>query len=238
LYIVILRSTIVMAREGLLGWFEKRRRSKTLTIAHRQMTLAIDTVSELERALAAFAEGRAQETLMLIDRLFEDEVEIDELRRAVLAELTRGTLPSRYREDLRGLVERLDRMADHVKDSARILKILVDVGETLPQEVVDEFVTIGTALRKEAMAMGHCIEMIGVDPAKVRDAARNVDFFEAEIDDRYVFIKMRLVQHSKTMSAALLVAVWDLVDYIERAADVCVQTADYLRTLAAAESTG
>jgi uncharacterized protein Yka (UPF0111/DUF47 family) len=172
LYIVILRSTIVMAREGLLGWFEKRRRSKTLTIAHRQMTLAIDTVSELERALAAFA------------------------------------------------------------------KILVDAGETLPQEVVDEFVTIGTALRKEAMAMGHCIEMIGVDPAKVRDAARNVDFFEAEIDDRYVFIKMRLVQHSKTMSAALLVAVWDLVDYIERAADVCVQTADYLRTLAAAESTG
>lgn len=227
-----------MAREGLRGWFERRRRSKTLTIAQRQMTLAIDTVSELERALVAFAGGKVKETLTLIDRLFEDEMEIDELRRAVLAELTRGTLPSRYREDLRGLVERLDRMADHIKDSARILKILVDAGETLPQEIADEFVTLGTALRKEATAMGRCIEMIGTDPSKVEDAAKNVDFFEAEIDDRYVFIKMHLVQHSKAMSAALLVAVWDLVDYIERAADVCVQTADYLRTLAAAEDTG
>lgn len=232
------RRRIDTSREGLLGWFENRRRSKTLAIAQRQMTLAIDTVSELERALMAFAEGNAKETLTLITRLFEDEVEIDELRRTVLAELTKGTLPSRYREDLRGLVTRLDRMADHVKDSARILKILVKTGETLPQAVVDEYVTIGTALRKEATAMGYCIKMIGVDPAKVKDAARNVDFFEAEIDDRYVFIKMLLVQHSKAMSAALLVAMWDLVDYIERAADVCVQTADYLRTLAAAKDTG
>jgi uncharacterized protein Yka (UPF0111/DUF47 family) len=201
------------------------------------MTLAIDTVSELERALVAFAEGKPQETLTLIDRLFEDEMEIDELRRAVLAELTKGTLPSRYREDLRGLVQRLDRMADHVKDSARILKILVDAGETVPQEIINEYVTIGTALRKEATAMGYCIEMIGVDPAKVVDAAKNVDFFESEIDDRYVFIKMHLVQRAKEMSAALLIAMWDLVDFIETAADMCVQTADYLRTLAAAEDT-
>ena len=49
---------------------------------------------------------------------------------------------------------------------------------------------------------------------------------------------MHLVQHAKEMSAALLIAMWDLVDFIETAADMCVQTADYLRTLAAAEETG
>lgn len=31
-------------------WFEKRRKDKVLDIAHRQMTLALDTVNDLESA--------------------------------------------------------------------------------------------------------------------------------------------------------------------------------------------
>ena len=34
-------------------WFTRRRRSKILEIADRQMTLAIDTVIELEKEMAA-----------------------------------------------------------------------------------------------------------------------------------------------------------------------------------------
>ena len=58
----------------LLEWFEKRRKSKTLDLAQLQMTKAIDTVSEFEKALRAFSENNYHEATQHIDRLFQEEI--------------------------------------------------------------------------------------------------------------------------------------------------------------------
>jgi len=95
-----------------------------------------DTVSEFERALNAFCKGNYEESNQHLERLFQKEVEVDELRRAVFEEMTKGELSLKFREDLKSLVGRLDQMADHVKDSARAVKILIKGEAKIPQQLL------------------------------------------------------------------------------------------------------
>lgn len=223
-----------MADNKLLLWFEKRRKSKTLSLAQQQILQAINTVNELESAVIAFSKGEKREAETSIQKLFSQEVEIDELRRAVFEELTKGDLPVKYREDLKGLIERLDRMADHVKDSAR--SVIVLMASKVPQEVLDEYVGVAMNLKECATALGECIGMLGADPLKTRELAEKVDLFEGKVDEGYVKVKSLLIKYSKDIDVAVLIELRDLLDHMEDSADLCADTADYIRVLAAGET--
>jgi uncharacterized protein Yka (UPF0111/DUF47 family) len=71
-------------------WFSERRKSKVLEMADRQMTLAIDTVIELEKAIDAALNADKERAIASFNKLSTVEHEIDELRRVVFEELTRG----------------------------------------------------------------------------------------------------------------------------------------------------
>src|SRR3989304_6535940 len=101
-------------------WFEKRRRTKGLELAHEQKSKAFDTVPLLHKAMKSFAEGDLKETKKYTENLYTAEEEVDRLRTNVFTELSKGAaLVADYREDLLHLVKRLDTLADHKKDAAR-----------------------------------------------------------------------------------------------------------------------
>ena len=64
-------------------WFAQRRKTKLLELAYRQITLSIDTVTDLDKAMNAVLSNKNEEAKESIERLFVTEVEIDNLRRAV-----------------------------------------------------------------------------------------------------------------------------------------------------------
>src|SRR4030066_104486 len=108
-------------------WFEKRRRTKGLELAHEQITKAFDTVTLLHKAMKSFAEGDLKETKKYTENLFTAEEEVDRLRTNVFTELSKGAaLVADYREDLLHLVKRLDTLGDHTKDAAGCLPRLGD----------------------------------------------------------------------------------------------------------------
>lgn len=225
-----------MAGRKLLLWFEKRRTIKTLNLAQQEIIEAINTVNELEKALTAFYSGEVEEVKTSIDRLFTQEAKIDDLRRAVLEELTEGELPTDYREDLKGLVENLDRMADHVKDSARSVKILMKA--TVPKKILGEYLKVARNLTECAAALGKCIEMLGVDPYKAIEYAQKVDAFEEKVDEGYVEMKALFMKYSDAVDAATLIELMDLIKYMEHAADTCADTAESIRVLATGDLRG
>ena len=222
-----------MSERGFLGWFEKRRMTKTLNLAQRLIVQAINTVGELERTVIAFSTNNQSEAEASIQRLFSLEVEIDDLRRAVLTELTKGEISGKYREDLKGLVEHLDKLADYVKDSARSVKILM--GVTIPTEMLDEYVRIAKDLKECATALRDCIEMLGVDPVKAIELAAKVDVIEGRVDDSYLKVKSLLIKYSKELDTAVLMELYNLANFMEEATDMCIDTADHVRILAEAE---
>lgn len=211
-------------------WFVTRRRTKILELAYRQMTLSIDTVADLERAVREASKKRDEETRKSIERLFTTEVEIDDLRRAVFEESTKGSLPSKDREDLMHLVKRLDVMADHVKDSARSVLILLEA--EVPEEIWSAYVGIAENLVKCAGVLRRAIEQLGVQPLEAKKLAQEVDRIEGVVDEEYLRSKSLLLKYGSKIDPAALLILKDLLESMENVADTCDDTADYVRILA------
>jgi len=210
-------------------WFSKRRKSKVLEMADRQMTLAIDTVIELEKAINAALNGNKLEAIASFNKLSTAEHEIDELRRIVMEELTRGNLQSKDREDIMHLVKRLDQMADHVKDASRAVILLLET--EVPKEMWEQFAETAKDLVVCAKTLLKAIEKLGTDPVKAMELAKQIDKIESQVDEKYLKSKALLLKISNETTAATLLLLKDLIEEMEHVADACDDTADYVRIL-------
>ena len=186
----------------------------------------MDTAVELEETLNKFYNEEIEEAKTSIDRIFAQEVEIDNLRRSIYEEMPEKGLPTGYREDLLGLVEHMDRMADHIKDSARSVRILMEAN--VPKDILGEYLKVAGNLRRCFSTLGECIETLGVDNRKTLETVQRVEAYEEEIDEEYIEMKTMLLLHSE-LSAAILAELMDLLDCMERAADTCTDTAESVR---------
>jgi len=216
------------------AWFEKRRKTKALDLAQEQITKALDTVTLLNRATQSIAEGNKKEALQRIENLFKAEEEVDVLRTEVFKELSKGAaLLSDYREDLLHLVKRLDTLADHVKDAARCLQMLADA--KIPKEFCENTVHMTSLLVDCAQALRVCIEKLNVAPAAAIEGAKKVEEIEHDIDEIYLKTKASFVKFGDQVNAGVMVIFDDFIEFIEQAADMCADTADYIVILASRE---
>ena len=211
-------------------WFAKRRKSKVLELADRQMILAIDTVVELEKSINAALKGNKKEASKSVKRLSTREHEIDELRRTVFEELTRGSLRSKDREDIMHLVKRLDEMADHVKDASRAVLVLLDA--KVVKEMWQQFAETAKDLVACATTLRSSIEKLGTDPSEALELAKQIDAIENRVDEKYVESNAMLLKYTSKMDTATILLLKDLIEEMEHVADACDDTADYVRILA------
>jgi predicted phosphate transport protein (TIGR00153 family) len=213
------------------AWFERRRRTKALDLAQEQITKALDTVTLLHQATQSITEGKKTEALQRIANLFKAEEEVDKLRTEVFKELSKGAaLFADYREDLLHLVKRLDTLADHVKDAARCMEMLADT--QLPEELYQNTVHMTSLLVDCAQALRGCIEKITVSPSEAIQGAQKVEEIEHKIDDDYLKTKASFIKYGEQTNIGAMVIFDDLIEFIEQAADMCADTADYIVILA------
>ncbi len=222
-----------MARKSF-AWFEKRHRTNALDLAQEQITKALDTTNLLHQIVRNVFEGQKEEAAHHIEKLFAVEKEVDSLRTGVFKELSKGTaLFSDYREDIMHLVNRLDTLADHVKDATRCVKMLTD--SEIPKELWQKQVGTTSTLVKCAHALRSSIEQIMLNPAAAIEGAKEVEEIESEIDQDYLETKILLIKHADQMNCGTTVIFDHLIEFIERAADMCADTADYIVILASGQ---
>ena len=215
-------------------WFEKRRKTKGLELAHDQISKAFDTVTLLHKAMQSFAQGNHKEANRHIENLFTAEEEVDRLRTNVFTELSKGAaLVADYREDLLHLVKRLDTLADHTKDAARCLRMLGEV--KIPQELCQKTVFMTEKLVETASALRGAIEKISSSPTEAISEARKVEDIEHALDQEYLAAKSLFVKYGEALNCGAMVIFDDLIEFIEHAADMCADTADYIVVLSSRE---
>jgi predicted phosphate transport protein (TIGR00153 family) len=213
-------------------WFAKRRKSKVLELADRQMTLAIETVIDLQKTIQAALKGDKKSAKEHIEHLSLTEHEIDELRRTIFEELTRGSMPPKDREDIMHLVKRLDEMADHVKDASRNASLLL--GSNLPKVFWEKLFSISNHLVDGATTLRKAIEALGIDLTLAMKLAMEIDKIEGKVDEEYLETKEMFLAHVKEIDAASFLFLRDMIEELEHVADSCDDTADYVRILAVA----
>ena len=215
-------------------WFERRRRTKALDLAQEQITKALDTVTLLHHAVRSLSKENKKEAMRHIENLLEAEKEVDKLRTEVFMELSKGTaLFAEYREDLMHLVKRLDTLADHVKDAARCAKMLADA--QIPKELWEKTAHMVSTLVECANALRGSIKKITVNSAAAIKGAKKVEKIEGKIDEEYLETKSLFVKYGDQINSGTMVIFDDLVEFVEHAADMCADTADYIVILASRE---
>jgi len=216
------------------AWFEKRRRTKALDLAQEEITKAIDTVTLLHQSIEFISVGKRKEAMQSIDGLFKVEEEVDRLRMEVFMELSKGAaLFADYREDLLHLVKRLDTLADHVKDAARCIKMLGDT--PFPEEFCQNSVRMTSLLVDCSIALRGSIEKINTNPKGAIEGANKVEEIEHQIDEYYLKTKSSFVKLEAKINCGVMVILDDMIEFIEQAADMCADTADYIVILSSRE---
>jgi uncharacterized protein Yka (UPF0111/DUF47 family) len=124
------------------------------------------------------------------------------------------------------LVKRLDTLADYVKDAARCIKILAD--SQISEELWEHAVHTTSTLVECATTLRYSIEKINVDPISALQSANKVEEIENEIDKDYINNKALLIKHSENTNCGSIMIFNDLFEFIEQAADMCADTADYI----------
>ncbi len=216
------------------GWFEKRRRTRGLELAHDQIARAFDTVTWLNKAMKSFSEGNIEEAKAHIEKLYKAEEEVDQLRTEVFMELSKGAaLVADYREDLLHVVKRLDTLADHTKDAARCIEMLGDT--KIPEELCKKTVFMTSKLVETAQTLRDSIEKMSLNPAEAIEGAKKVGDIEHDLDEEYLKVKSLFVKYGDKINCGAMVIFDDLIEFIEHAADMCADTADYIVVLSSRE---
>jgi len=212
------------------GWFERRRKTKALELAYDQIRKAFDTVTWLNKAMKSYSQRNSEQAKKYVENLYADEEEVDKLRTEVFTELSKGAaLVADYREDLLHLVKRLDTLADHTKDAARCIEML---GETeIPEELTQKTVFMTSKLVETAQTLQTSIERISSNPLDAIAQAKKVGEIEHDLDAEYLKAKSLFVKYGTRINCGAMVIFDDLIEFIEHAADMCADTADYIIVL-------
>jgi predicted phosphate transport protein (TIGR00153 family) len=212
------------------GWFERRRKTKALELAYEQISKAFDTVTWLNKAMKSYSQRKFEQAKKYVENLYADEEEVDKLRTEVFTELSKGAaLVADYREDLLHLVKRLDTLADHTKDAARCIEML---GETeIPEELTQKTVFMTSKLVETAQTLQISIERISSNPLDAIAQAKKVGEIEHDLDVEYLKAKSLFVKYGTRINSGAMVIFDDLIEFIEHAADMCADTADYISVL-------
>jgi uncharacterized protein Yka (UPF0111/DUF47 family) len=110
------------------------------------------------------------------------------------------------------------------------------LGDTnVPKELWDSTVHMTSTLVDCAHALRGSLEKITVDAAAAMQGAKKVEEIEHEIDEEYLKTKALFTKFSDKVNCGAMVIFDDLVEFIEHAADMCADTADYIVILASRE---
>jgi uncharacterized protein Yka (UPF0111/DUF47 family) len=138
-----------------------------------------------------------------------------------------------YREDLLHVVKRLDTLADNTKDAARCLEMLGEV--KIPAELCEKTLFMTSKLVETAQTLRVSIAKVSSNPAEAIVQAKKVGDLEHALDEEYLNAKSLFVKYGAETNCGAMVIFDDLIEFIEQAADMCADTADYIIVLSSEE---
>jgi uncharacterized protein Yka (UPF0111/DUF47 family) len=113
--------------------------------------------------------------------------------------------------------------------------VLIDSKSKIPKEIFQVNVDMVKALVECTVFLSTSIEMLAVNPIQAKEFARKVDDAEQHIDEYLLKSKIIFIENAERVKAPTFMVLKDLVESMEQAADMCADTADYIRALAATE---
>jgi predicted phosphate transport protein (TIGR00153 family) len=216
-------------RKSILEWFGMRRESMVMNGMRSHAIAVGDAVSELNKAVNALCGADNEVAMDALQRLLLAEKEADNLEDSINAELSKGDMEPREREDFLRLIRRMDFVADWAKESAMNLQLLLEAEVRVPCELWTHYAEMTGELEKATKALLNSIENLGVNNTKANQYSREVERLEHVLDDLYFTTKKAILFSDTDPKAVFLLR--DMLHGIENSADSCKDVADIIHIL-------
>jgi len=218
-----------MAKKSF-AWFEERHRIEAMNLAQKQIEKSLDTVMLLKEAIAYVAKKDTEKARNSVEVLFKEEEEVDRLRQSVFKKMTNIAISIEFREDFMHLVKRLDVMADHIKDAARCVALLLD--RKIPEELWKAYVAMSEEMVSSSETLRDSIKQLSSNVDAALQKAKEIEQYESRIDKQHFEIRKSFAKYVDQIDPSTLLLLNELAGYIEEASDVCADTGDYISMLA------
>lgn len=218
--------------EKLLVWLTKKGGFEALGILTDHLRKVVETVAELNRALAAMHEKRVEDARRMIEHLKSLEEEADRLRRKVSSELQKGKLPPLDREDVLHVLRLHDRIADWAKEAAVNLSLLLEAEKKIPDELVKKYHETAARVLDELKAHQIGVEKIATNYRQACAMKDEVELIEHDVDERYVDAKrMLLFVYGTEIDLSTTTLLRDVLNNIEYIADLTEDASDLVQLI-------
>ncbi len=216
--------------DRLLRWFGDRRNTTVLDMTHTHLGLTANAVKELYEMVKAVGEGSTDKK-GFYESISQHEMRADQIRRAMVTELSNRDLYASERDDLMELVRAVDWIADWAREASRLMVILPF--EKLPSEFRKAIEDMCRENYSCVKVLDDCIKALSVDPRKALELADQVELFEEDIDDLYAKAREMYVEIDiPELSRGAMILLNEFMDAVETVADWCENSADIARAIA------
>ena len=219
------------------SWFAARTRARAIEMVRPATRMLVPSVDELIACVNSAIAGNKDDLERAFTRLHQVEREGDSLRRLIIVEFARGSLPVDERRSFMRLERQIDWVADWCLEAGRLARI--SPMSKLPEGLRVNTLDTCKVVRDCVMEVQRCIDLLTDKKVEeALDAADRVERLEEEVDDLYRKGRGLLSEVSGpelTMGQVVLLA--EFLDAIENIADRCEDVCDQARVIAVSVET-
>jgi predicted phosphate transport protein (TIGR00153 family) len=219
------------------SWFAARTKARSIEMVRQATRMLVPSVEELMVCVDSGAAGKKDELESAFTRLHQLEREGDSLRRLIITELARGSLPVDERRSFMRLTRQIDWVADWCLEAARLVRLapLNKVSEQTQRTAFE----MCKVVKECVSGVQQCIDLL--TDKKVQealDSADRVERLEEEVDDLYRSARGLLSEITgPELTVGQIILVAQFMDAIENIADRCEDVSDQARVIAVSVGT-
>ncbi len=223
-----------MSEKRIINWLGQRRESKVLKELVRHSDYVVRTASELSKAIIAMSNQDYNGVMQAIERMSVNEKSADTMEQSISEELIKGDLNSKEREELLRLVNRIDVIADWIKDGGRNLTMIMDMELLVDASIWNSLIEISGQLVDIVKAMDRSLKAVLNNEEDAEGFRNRVEDLEHSIDRMYYSVKKDIIMNGGEVSTIFLLR--DLLHCIENGADATKDASDVLHIFSIAHA--
>jgi len=223
-----------LSEKPIINWLGQRRESKVLKELVRHSDYVVRTANELNKAIISMSNQDYNGVQQAINRMSANEKSADTMEKSISEELIKEDLNSKEREELLRLANRIDVIADWIKDGGRNLTMIMDMELSVSSGVWNSLIEISGQLVEIVRAMDSSLKAVLNTEADIEALRDRVEEIEHTIDQMYYSVKKEIITHGGEVGTIFLLR--DLLHCIENGADATKDASDVLHIFSIAHA--
>jgi uncharacterized protein len=211
------------------GELEIQAKRKALAVLHDEINRILNSARDLSALTSLLNKGDNKDSQACLERMRNAEDEVENLRRQITLEVAEIGSLMMYREDILRTAYIIDDIAGYINGIAFRLSNLKIT--SLKKGKFDEDIRqlIGMVV-DVIFKLNEMARALSINPSNTINIAQSVQKMEREVDARYRFIIIKVLNEISNTKDLLLLK--DAIEGIEGMADKCQEASDSITILA------